>query len=53
MTEQTNKPDDQNKPGTVGDSLQNLVDAFKRTDITLPQAIIIAAVIIALGIIFS
>lgn len=53
MTEQTDQPDDQNKPGTVGDSLQNLVDAFRRAEISLPQAIIIAAIIIALGIIFS
>ncbi len=53
MTEQTDKPDDQNRPGTVGDSLQNLVDAFKRAEISLPQAIIIAAILIALGLILS
>ena len=53
MTEQPDKPDDQNKPGTLGDNLQNLFEAFKRSEIGLPQAIIIAAIVIALGIIFS
>jgi multisubunit Na+/H+ antiporter MnhC subunit len=37
----------------LGDNLQDLFETFKRAEISLPQAIIIAAIVIALGIIFS
>ena len=53
MTDKTDKPDDQKKPRPLGDSLQDLFETFRRTEITLPQAIIIAATLIALGLLFS
>lgn len=53
MTEQTEKPNDQKKPRPLVDNLQDLFDSFKRAEISLPQAIIIAAILIALGLIFS
>jgi len=53
MTEQTDKPSEQKPAKTLGDNLQDLFESFKRTEISLPQAIIIAAILIALAIALS
>jgi multisubunit Na+/H+ antiporter MnhC subunit len=53
MSKQTDKPSEQKPERTLGDNLQDLFETFKRAEISLPQAIIIAAIVIALGIIFS
>ncbi len=53
MTEQPEKPSEQ-KPGrTLGENLQETLEIFKRMEISLPQAIIIAAILIALGLALS
>ncbi len=53
MTNQSEKPDEQKPVRTLGENLKETLETFKRSEITLPQAIIIAAVVIALGIVFS
>ena len=53
MTEKTDKQIDQNKPQPLKGSLPDLFESFRRADISLPQAIIIAAILIAIGLLFS
>lgn len=53
MTEPTEKPNDPPKPQSLADNVQNLFESLKRTEISLPQAIVIAATLIMLGLIFS
>jgi hypothetical protein len=53
VTEQNDKPSNEKKPLTLGENLQALCENFNRAEITLPKAIIIAAMLIALGLIFS
>ncbi len=53
MTEQPEKPNEQKQVRTLGENLREMLEIFKRSEITLPQAIIIAAIVIALGIAFS
>ena len=48
MTEQSQKP-----VRSLGENLQEMLEIFKRSEISLPQTLIIAAIIIALGIVFS
>jgi len=45
MTEKTDKQIDQNKPQPLKGSLPDLFESFRRADISLPQAIIIAAIL--------
>ncbi|HUL12896.1 MAG TPA: hypothetical protein VLU73_12115 [Methylococcaceae bacterium] len=53
MTEQTDNPSEEKPARTLGDNIQDLFESFKRAEISLPQAIIIAAIVIALGILLS
>jgi hypothetical protein len=53
MSEQTKKPNEQKAPQPLVESLQALFESFRRAEIGLPQAIILAAILIALGLIFS
>jgi hypothetical protein len=53
MTEQTDQPGAEKPAKTLADNVQGLAGAFKRSELSLPQAIIIAAIMIALGIAFS
>lgn len=52
-----NQPAEQQKPEKTSpaltERLQEAIEAFQRSDINLPKAIIVAAVIIALGIMLS
>ncbi len=53
MTEQPEKPSEQKPVRTLGENLQETLEILKRMEISLPQAIIIAAILIALGIALS
>ena len=53
MTEQPEKSNEQKPVRTLGENLKETLEILKRSKITLPQAIIIAAIVIALGIAFS
>jgi len=53
MTDQTDKPSEKKPAKTLGNNVQDVFEAFKRAEISLPQAIILAAIIIALGILLS
>ena len=53
MTEQPEKPSKQKPVKPLGANLEETLETPKRSEITLPQAIIIGAIIIALGIILS
>jgi len=52
-----NQPVDEQKPeintSTLTNSFQKAIEAFQRNEISLPKAIIVAAVIIAIGILLS
>ena len=53
MTEQTDKPTSEKKPLTVGEALKALYESIMSSEIDLPKAIIIAAILIALVLIFD
>lgn len=53
MTDQPEKPNEQKPMRTLGENLQETLEILKRLNISLPQAIIIAAILIALGMILS
>jgi hypothetical protein len=53
MTNQPEKPSEQKPVRTLGENLQETLEILKRLDISLPQAIIVAAILITLGMILS
>jgi multisubunit Na+/H+ antiporter MnhC subunit len=53
MNEQPEKTNAPKPVRTLGENLQETLEILKRTEISLPQAIIIAAIVIALGIMIS
>ncbi len=53
MSDHNEKPNNEKKPMSPMEALQALFESFNRSEITLPKAIIIAAILIALALMFS
>ena len=53
MNGQSEQPSAQKPVRTLGENLQETLDILKRMELSLPQAIVVAAIVVALGIILS